>query len=233
MANIPNEQTSRASQNAGKHWCTSSQALIIGDEKIEDFDALVTELIRDCRPRNDMDRQWVEGAARSVWFVRRNSKAFDNVFNRLCARGGAFESWDEIHQTQYKKVLTYRHADQRAFERGWRGVQYLRANRVQRTKLKTLVAKAKVSIEKEKKWIEVLNAKNSRADAPATVGPTPPHAPVKAPPAGLPHIWDQRVPLAFEWMIAPNLTAEEERCGEFLEPANWRPQPGEDLPRAA
>jgi hypothetical protein len=193
MANILNDQTSPASQNAAKHWCTS-QALIVGDEKIEDFNALVNEFTRDYRPRNALDREWVEGAARCLWFVRRSSKAFDNVFNRLCATGPAFESWNEIQHAEYDKMMRYRKADQREFERAYRGVEHLRANLERRLKLKASLKKSRASTEKTKTLTAAARAKIARDSTPAPAAPIPqtPQAPTPSV-AEEPELWDQRV----------------------------------------
>jgi hypothetical protein len=193
MANNLNDQRYPASQNADEHFCTS-QALIVGDEKMADFNALVTEVTRDYRPRNALDRERVENAARCLWFARRSSSAFDRVFNRLCANGCAFEFWSENQHAEYDKIRRCRIADQREFERACRGVEYLCANRQQRLKLKTSLAKSRACTEKTKTQTAAIRAKIARYSAPLPAGPISLSVDAPAPPvAEKPELWDQRV----------------------------------------
>jgi hypothetical protein len=170
------------SLNAAKHFCTS-RTLIIGDEDWDEFNALVEEFTREYKPRTRLDKHWVEGAARSLWFSRRSNKEFDSMMQRLTAGGRTPSQWDPQQQAEHDRLLRYRKSDQREFERAYRGVEHLRTRRAQRRREKRAIAVADATIACKKAQIKKLESK--------TTEPTPPPPP--PPPPTEPDLWDQRV----------------------------------------
>jgi hypothetical protein len=164
------------SLNAAKHFCTS-RTLIIGDEDWDEFNSLVEEFTREYKPRTKLDKHWVEGAARSLWFSRRSTKEFDAMMQRLSAGDLTPATWDPQQQAEHDRLLRYRKSDQREFERAYRGVEHLRTRRAQRRREKRAIATTNATVARQNAQTKALESK----------------IPAPTPPPAEPDLWDQRV----------------------------------------
>ncbi len=105
-----------SSGNATTHGGTSEK-LIIGSERQEDFDALLNDLLEEYAPATQQLRLLVEDAALARWFVWRKQRAYNAVESALYAAQPAQELWTAEAYHQLALVDRYKTAAERALKR--------------------------------------------------------------------------------------------------------------------
>ena len=119
----------RCSQNALTFGFTSRK-LIVGDERQEDFDALLDDLLIEFSPETAHARGIVEDAAHARWMLWRKQRAYNAV------EAGVYDCEpDEAHWTEqiFQRLSLadrYRTHAERAFKRAMTNVELLRRNTI-------------------------------------------------------------------------------------------------------
>jgi len=130
-----------SSRNATTHGGTSEK-LIIAGECLEDFDALLNDLLEEYAPATQQVRLLVEDAALARWFVWRKQRAYNAVEYALYTAQPAQELWPAEAYHQLALVDRYKTAAERALKRT---LQNLDASR----RLELRVARHAISSKRE------------------------------------------------------------------------------------
>jgi hypothetical protein len=105
-----------SSGNATTHGGTSEK-LIVGSERQEDFDALLNALLEEYAPATQQLRLLVEDAALARWFLWRKQRAYNAVESALYTAQPAQELWTAEAYHQLALVDRYKTAAERALKR--------------------------------------------------------------------------------------------------------------------
>ena len=115
-----------SSQNARTHGCTSTQLLLPHEDPAE-WEALKAAWIRDYSPDCDTFRELVLAAATAQWFLRRNDKRLNEAEQFLHTEAHASPLfWLEPQHRLYERILRYRTAAERSFQRARAAVEQYR-----------------------------------------------------------------------------------------------------------
>ena len=123
------EGKARSSQNALTFGFTSRK-LIVGDERQQDYDALLDDLLIEFSPATTHARSLVEDAAHARWMLWRKQRAYNAV------EAGIYDCEpDEAHWTEqiFQRISLadrYRTNAERAFKRAMTNVELLRRNAI-------------------------------------------------------------------------------------------------------
>ena len=137
------EGKAKSSQNSLKHGLTSSRVLLPGESQ-EAFDQLESSLLETLKPATEFENELVREMTSARWRLRRieemETALVQREMRKLVEEQGEDADIDEIRMLAYVEVAESRafrnltrHQGQlrRAYEKAWKELQVLQANRVQ------------------------------------------------------------------------------------------------------
>ena len=119
------EGKARCSQNALTFGFTS-QKLIIGSERQEDYNALVADFVTEFKPTTAYTRGLVEDAAHARWMLWRKQRAYNALEAHIYQACPEEAVWDEDIFRRIALADRYRTNAERAFKRAITNVETLR-----------------------------------------------------------------------------------------------------------
>jgi len=136
-------------RNLERHDCTSKR-LLLPDENVEHWEALLADLWDEYGPETAVDYQLVYEAARSVWVLNRNNLRYDEIEQKLHEEQSNSTLWTEEQWRWLELRIRYRTTAERSWIRAMRGLEHVRRNRASED-----VARARrAKLEAETKVIE-------------------------------------------------------------------------------
>jgi len=111
--------------NALKHACTSSQ-LLLPDEKPAELDELLEGLHEQYRPETALHVEFVVDAARSIWFLKRNNRRYDEYEQALYKQEPDSTKWTAEQWHQLDLRTWYRTTAERGCTRALRNLAHIR-----------------------------------------------------------------------------------------------------------
>ena len=111
--------------NAIKHACTSSRLLLPDEDKAE-LDELLEGLHEQYRPETAFHVQFVVEAARSIWFLKRNNRRYDEYEQALHKQQPDSTQWTEEQWRQLDLRTRYRTTGERGCTRALKNLAHIR-----------------------------------------------------------------------------------------------------------
>jgi hypothetical protein len=174
--------------NAAKH-NGASQRLIVAGERLEDFEALLANLIRQYEPRTQEEHSLVEDLAHGRWFLWRRRRAFIAIEADVYNTQPDQAQWTEAEFKRLALAERYRTQAERAYNRALKNVENFSKDRLKTQRLEAThhLAVQRLELQKAKHELAVAKA-NLRSAKNAVSSPqrTESHPPSPPPSTQIP-----------------------------------------------
>jgi hypothetical protein len=117
-----------SSQNAIKHGGCSEKHLIVGDERLEDFESLESIWLSSYQPRDAAERHMVQQIARADWFFQRAERNFAEVEVGLMDLSSPLD-WTEEQEKKLARMQRYLTARANLLAKAKKALEDYRKNR--------------------------------------------------------------------------------------------------------
>ncbi len=159
-----------SSRNAVKHGCCSTETLLVGDETLDQFQALEAMWFQSYSPKDELETHFLNQIVQCDWFLQRVTRTLAVVEADVYSRMSMPINFNDYHHLALQRFMRYQTARRNEFTKAKKALddhRKMQANE-KRQDEKQALAKEKVELYKKKNksklsFIEMVQATRDEA----------------------------------------------------------------------